>query len=48
VRAISRGELTPSWAIVGGERRERVKSGTGVSLNGESWGLLCLGGGGGM
>lgn len=25
-REISRGEFTPSWAIVGGEERESVKS----------------------
>lgn len=30
VRAISRGELTPSWAIVGGGLGEVVKSGEAV------------------
>ena len=32
VREISRGLLTPSWAIVGGEVGERVKSGCSVRL----------------
>ena len=31
-REISRGEFTPSWAIVGGEEGESVKSGGFVSL----------------
>ena len=31
VRAISRGEFTPSWAIVGGGFGEMVKSGVEIS-----------------
>ena len=31
-RDISRGEFTPNWAIVGGEERESVKSGSFFNL----------------